>query len=98
MEIRKKAEAKKHNERLLAEHLESGGDAETAPQVDPQSVDWLSGTATRLDTGEVIQNAEGKSLAEQEYNIEGTTLRVSSRTCSPIPCAECIVLFSPVQL
>lgn len=80
LQIRNKAEAKKHNSRLLAEHLEAGGDANSAPQVDPESVDWLSGTATRLDNGEIIQNEEGKSLAEQEYDIEGTTLQVSTPT------------------
>lgn len=76
LQIRNTAEANKHNARLLAEHMEAGGATDSAPQVDPKSVDWLSGTATRLDSGEVIQNEEGKNLAEQEYNIEGTTLQV----------------------
>lgn len=76
LKIRNQAEANRHNERLLAEHLAAGGDASGAPEVDPDSVDWLTGTATRLDNGETVQTEEGKQLEQLEYNAEGTTLKV----------------------
>lgn len=76
LEIRNRAEAKRHNEKLLSEYVAAGGDPSTAPHVDPSSVDWLSGKATVVETGEVIQNDEGKDLAAQEYDAEGTTIQV----------------------
>lgn len=76
LEIRKKAEARRHNETLLAEHVAAGGDPSSAPTVDPESVDWLTGKASRLDNGETIQTEESKELEEQVYDIEGTTLQV----------------------
>lgn len=77
LELRNKGEARRHNERLLAEHLAAGGEPDSAPKVDPNSVDWLTGKATRLDTGEMVQTKEGRELEQQEYDAEGTTLQVS---------------------
>ena len=77
--IRNRGEAKRHNEQLLAEHIAAGGDPSTAPTVDPDSVDWLTGKATRLDNGEIIQTKEGQELEKIDWNIEGTTLQVSSQ-------------------
>lgn len=78
LEIRNKAEAKKHNARLFEEHVAAGGSPETAPTVDPDSIDWLSGKATRLDTGETIQSEEGKKLEQQEYNPDGSFAKSSA--------------------
>lgn len=75
--VRKRAEAQRHNERLLAEHVAAGGDPETAPKVDVDSADWLEGTAVREDTGETVQTDEARELQQMEYNAEGTTIFVS---------------------
>lgn len=80
LEIRKKGEAKRHNDKLLEEHIAAGGDPSTAPTVDPESVDWLTGKATRIDNGEVVQTKEAQELENMEYDSEGTTMHVSS-TC-----------------
>lgn len=78
LKIRNNGEARRHNEQLLAEHIAAGGEPGTAPTVDPDSVDWLTGKATRLDNGEEIQTKEGQELEKLDWNADGTTLQVIS--------------------
>ena len=97
LKLRKQAEAQRHNDSLLAQHLAAGGDASDAPKVDVDSVDWLSGTARRLDTGEVVQTEDAKELEAQEYDAEGTTIKVCMQAYFIVKAMLCMLSHCTVK-